>query len=126
MILKISFPALCFLVNELSAQLIVFLLLLLLPQIMPQAICTRYGLSVGAKAAPVVRLLLILFFPVAYPISKVRTAAEQAADLFVVFERASDGLEPCAWRIARLKLGWDATVGRPRVGYRSIATWFII
>lgn len=42
------------------------------PQIMPQAICTRYGLSVGAKAAPVVRLLLILFFPVAYPISKVR------------------------------------------------------
>jgi metal transporter CNNM len=39
---------------------------------MPQAICTRYGLSVGAKAAPVVRLLLILFFPVAYPISKVR------------------------------------------------------
>jgi metal transporter CNNM len=56
--------------NELSHHLIRFLPLL--PQIIPQAICTRYGLSVGAKAAPVVRVLLILFFPVAYPISKVR------------------------------------------------------
>jgi metal transporter CNNM len=45
------------------------------PQIIPQAVCTRYGLSVGAKAAPVVRVLLILFFPVAYPISKVRARA---------------------------------------------------
>ncbi|KAM0895373.1 hypothetical protein ACQ4PT_023883 [Festuca glaucescens] len=41
-----------------------------LPSIMPQAICTRYGLSMGAKAAPIVRVLLVLFFPVAYPISK--------------------------------------------------------
>jgi metal transporter CNNM len=48
---------------------------LLWSQIMPQAICTRYGLSVGAKAAPVVRVLLIVFFPVAYPISKVRLLA---------------------------------------------------
>ncbi|VAI24553.1 unnamed protein product [Triticum turgidum subsp. durum] len=38
--------------------------------IMPQAICTRYGLSMGAKAAPIVRVLLVVFFPVAYPISK--------------------------------------------------------
>ncbi|KQK23893.1 hypothetical protein BRADI_1g76830v3 [Brachypodium distachyon] len=37
---------------------------------MPQAICTRYGLRMGAKAAPVVRVLLVVFFPVAYPISK--------------------------------------------------------
>jgi metal transporter CNNM len=37
---------------------------------MPQAICSRYGLSMGAKAAPIVRVLLFLFFPVAYPISK--------------------------------------------------------
>lgn len=55
---------------------------------MPQAICTRYGLSVGAKAAPVVRLLLILFFPVAYPISKVRTVAVPAAGLFLVFVKS--------------------------------------
>lgn len=41
---------------------------------MPQAICTRYGLRMGAKAAPVVRVLLVVFFPVAYPISKVRVS----------------------------------------------------
>lgn len=39
---------------------------------MPQAVCTRYGLKVGAIMAPLVRVLLILFFPIAYPISKVR------------------------------------------------------
>lgn len=40
-------------------------------KILPQAICTRYGLTVGATMAPFVRLLLWLFFPIAYPISKV-------------------------------------------------------
>ncbi|KZV39607.1 hypothetical protein F511_02070 [Dorcoceras hygrometricum] len=38
--------------------------------ILPQAICTRYGLTVGAMMAPFVRLLLWLFFPLSYPISK--------------------------------------------------------
>lgn len=42
-------------------------------QIMPQAVCTRYGLKIGAIMAPFVRLLLILFFPISYPISKVTT-----------------------------------------------------
>lgn len=40
-------------------------------QILPQAVCTRYGLKVGAMMAPFVRVLLLLFFPVTYPISKV-------------------------------------------------------
>jgi metal transporter CNNM len=38
---------------------------------MPQAVCTRYGLKVGAIMAPFVRVLLVLFFPISYPISKV-------------------------------------------------------
>lgn len=40
-------------------------------QILPQAICTRYGLKVGAIMAPFVRVLLMIFFPISYPISKV-------------------------------------------------------
>ncbi|XP_062097948.1 DUF21 domain-containing protein At1g47330 isoform X1 [Humulus lupulus] len=40
-------------------------------QILPQAVCTRYGLTIGAKLAPFVRVLLMLFFPISYPISKV-------------------------------------------------------
>lgn len=40
-------------------------------QIIPQSVCSRYGLTVGAKTAGVVRVLLLIFFPVAYPISKV-------------------------------------------------------
>ncbi|OWM79589.1 hypothetical protein CDL15_Pgr023001 [Punica granatum] len=39
-------------------------------EIIPQAVCSRYGLQIGAKLALLVRLLLLIFFPVAYPISK--------------------------------------------------------
>lgn len=40
-------------------------------QIIPQAVCSRYGLAIGAAVAPVVRILVCICFPVAYPISKV-------------------------------------------------------
>ncbi|XP_021900671.1 DUF21 domain-containing protein At1g47330 isoform X2 [Carica papaya] len=36
-----------------------------------EAVCTRYGLRVGAMMAPLVRILLLVFFPLSYPISKV-------------------------------------------------------
>nr|XP_043614325.1 DUF21 domain-containing protein At1g47330 [Erigeron canadensis] len=54
-----------------AAVLISVTLILMFGEILPQAICTRYGLTVGATVAPFVRLLLWLFFPIAYPISKV-------------------------------------------------------
>ncbi|XP_047250030.1 DUF21 domain-containing protein At1g47330-like [Capsicum annuum] len=47
-------------------------LILMFGEIIPQAICTCYGLTVGATVAPLVQLLLRLFFPIAYPISKVK------------------------------------------------------
>jgi CBS domain containing-hemolysin-like protein len=40
-------------------------------QVIPQALNSRYGLRFGATMSPFVRVLLLLFFPVAYPISKV-------------------------------------------------------
>ncbi|GKV04846.1 hypothetical protein SLEP1_g16948 [Rubroshorea leprosula] len=54
-----------------AAIVISVTLILMFGEILPQAICTHYGLKVGAAAAPLVRVLLILFFPISYPISKV-------------------------------------------------------
>ncbi|KAI3944746.1 hypothetical protein MKW98_021204 [Papaver atlanticum] len=45
-------------------------LILAFGEIVPQAVCSHYGLSVGAKMVLVVRLLMVIFFPIAYPISK--------------------------------------------------------
>ncbi|KAL3639185.1 hypothetical protein CASFOL_017092 [Castilleja foliolosa] len=53
-----------------AAILVSVTLILMFGEILPQAICTRYGLTVGATMAPFVRFLLFIFFPIAYPISK--------------------------------------------------------
>ncbi|XP_074304730.1 DUF21 domain-containing protein At5g52790 isoform X1 [Silene latifolia] len=45
-------------------------LILAFGEIIPQAVCSQYGLSVGAKLSVLVRLLVIIILPIAYPISK--------------------------------------------------------
>ncbi|KAK9672587.1 hypothetical protein RND81_12G110200 [Saponaria officinalis] len=45
-------------------------LILAFGEIIPQAVCSQYGLSVGAKLAVLVRLLVIIILPISYPISK--------------------------------------------------------
>lgn len=40
-------------------------------QIIPQAICSRYGLAVGANFVGLVRVLMIICYPIAYPIGRV-------------------------------------------------------
>ncbi|KAI3908382.1 hypothetical protein MKW92_046293 [Papaver armeniacum] len=40
-------------------------------EVIPQAICTRYGLAVGANFVWLVRVLMIVCYPVAYPIGKI-------------------------------------------------------
>ena len=38
-------------------------------EIVPQALCQRYSLEVGSAAIPVVRVIMVLLFPVAFPLS---------------------------------------------------------
>ncbi|KAG9134066.1 hypothetical protein Leryth_004750 [Lithospermum erythrorhizon] len=58
------------LVTSWGAILISVTLILLFGEIIPQSVCTRYGLAIGATAAPLVRVLVWICSPVAYPISK--------------------------------------------------------
>ena len=54
-------------------------------EIIPQAVCSRYGLQVGAYSAWFVRALMWLCFIVAWPISKILDyllGHEQAVRLF--------------------------------------------
>ncbi|KAG8638369.1 DUF21 domain-containing protein At2g14520 isoform X1 [Manihot esculenta] len=39
-------------------------------EIIPQAVCSRHGLTLGANLSPLVHFLLLFLYPIAYPISK--------------------------------------------------------
>ncbi|KAL9229858.1 hypothetical protein vseg_005279 [Gypsophila vaccaria] len=58
------------LVSAGTAILLSVTLILLFGEIIPQAFCSRYGLAIGAAVAPLVRVLVWICFPIAYPISK--------------------------------------------------------
>uniref|UniRef100_A0A1J3FNW3 DUF21 domain-containing protein n=1 Tax=Noccaea caerulescens TaxID=107243 RepID=A0A1J3FNW3_NOCCA len=53
-----------------GSVLISVTLILAFGEIIPQAVCSRYGLSIGAKLSYLVRFIVVVFFPLAYPISK--------------------------------------------------------
>lgn len=39
-------------------------------EVIPQAVCARYGLAIGARAAPYVLILMYILSPIAWPIAK--------------------------------------------------------
>ncbi|XP_020674291.1 DUF21 domain-containing protein At4g14240 isoform X1 [Dendrobium catenatum] len=56
-------------------------------EVIPQAICTRYGLAVGANFVWLVRILMVICYPVAYPIGKLLDCALGHSDS-AIFRRA--------------------------------------
>ncbi|KAJ6764156.1 hypothetical protein OIU74_023101 [Salix koriyanagi] len=57
--------------NQYVAIILSVTFVLAFGEVIPQAICTRYGLAVGANFVWLVRILMITCYPVAYPIGKV-------------------------------------------------------
>ncbi|KAK9288331.1 hypothetical protein L1049_016782 [Liquidambar formosana] len=57
--------------NQFLAILLSVTFVLAFGEVIPQAICTRYGLAVGANFVWLVRILMIICYPIAYPIGKV-------------------------------------------------------
>lgn len=45
-------------------------LVVLFGEIIPNAVCARHGLAIGARLAPLVKVCMWLMFPLAYPIAK--------------------------------------------------------
>ena len=43
---------------------------LIFGEVVPQAICTRYGLAIGATFSPIVIFLMLITFPISWPLSK--------------------------------------------------------
>lgn len=57
-------------INPLAAVLISVTAVLFFGEILPQAVCKRYGMQVGAFFAPLVRLTMYLTYPVSKPVGK--------------------------------------------------------
>lgn len=53
-----------------AAIVISTVVIVIFGEIIPQAVCVRYGLSIGAACAPGVLCLMWLFAPIAWPIAK--------------------------------------------------------
>jgi len=59
------------LVSELIAVILSVTAVLAFGEIIPQALCTRYGLTIGGHCAWFVRVLMFITWPISFPISKI-------------------------------------------------------
>uniref|UniRef100_A0A9I9DP85 CNNM transmembrane domain-containing protein n=1 Tax=Cucumis melo TaxID=3656 RepID=A0A9I9DP85_CUCME len=73
--LNVFFEALPIYLDKLFNQYVAIILsvtfVLAFGEVIPQAICTRYGLAVGANFVCLVRILMVICYPIAYPIGKI-------------------------------------------------------
>ncbi|PKI85524.1 cell agglutination protein Mam3 [Malassezia vespertilionis] len=56
--------------SGLTAVIISTVLIVIFGEVVPQSICARYGLAIGAMCAPLVHCLMILMAPIAWPTAK--------------------------------------------------------
>ncbi|KAL2229854.1 DUF21 domain-containing protein At4g14240 isoform X1 [Sesamum indicum] len=61
--------------NQYLAIILSVTFVLFFGEVIPQAICTRYGLAVGANFVCLVRILMIISYPISYPIGKILDCA---------------------------------------------------
>ncbi|XP_058084344.1 DUF21 domain-containing protein At4g14240-like isoform X2 [Magnolia sinica] len=71
-------------------------LVLAFGEVIPQAICARYGLSVGANFVWLVRILMIICYPIAYPMGKAGKGGELTHDETTIISGALDLTEKTA------------------------------
>ncbi|XP_073277675.1 DUF21 domain-containing protein At4g14240-like [Primulina huaijiensis] len=57
--------------NQYVAIILSVTFVLFFGEVIPQAICSRYGLAVGANFVYLVRFLMIICYPISYPIGKI-------------------------------------------------------
>ncbi|KAG9153241.1 hypothetical protein Leryth_026630 [Lithospermum erythrorhizon] len=57
--------------NQYVAIILSVTFVLFFGEVIPQAICTRYGLAVGANFIWLVRILMVICYPISYPIGKI-------------------------------------------------------
>ncbi|KAL6548422.1 DUF21 domain-containing protein [Orobanche gracilis] len=57
--------------NQYVAIILSVTFVLFFGEVIPQAICTRYGLAVGANFVWLVRILMVISYPISYPVGKI-------------------------------------------------------
>ncbi|KAL4400223.1 cell agglutination protein Mam3 [Malassezia pachydermatis] len=56
--------------SGLTAVIVSTVLIVIFGEVVPQSICARYGLAIGAMCAPMVHIFMIILAPIAWPIAK--------------------------------------------------------
>uniref|UniRef100_V5EKP9 CNNM transmembrane domain-containing protein n=1 Tax=Kalmanozyma brasiliensis (strain GHG001) TaxID=1365824 RepID=V5EKP9_KALBG len=54
-----------------QAVIVSIVLVVIFAELIPQSVCSRYGLAIGAKLAPLTRVVMIILWPIAFPVSRV-------------------------------------------------------